>query len=173
MNLFHLNNPEPPERLYAVVEVSRGSKNKYEYNFERGFLKLDRVSFTPFVSLADYGFVPETWTEDKSPLDVLVLTQEPLLPMAVVEVKPIGYLEVYAGGKEDPKIISVPYDDPRYNCYSDVEQLPQHFLKELSFFFSHYRKMERRRIEVKAVHGREEALKVVLKAIEEYKRKFS
>jgi len=107
MNLLYLRNPSPPEVIYAIIEVPKGSKNKYEYDHELGVFRLARVCHSSFVAPANYGFVPETWTQDEAPLDILVLTQEPLLIGVVVEVKPIGILETIAEGKEDPKILSV------------------------------------------------------------------
>ncbi len=97
MNLLYLKNPSPPEVIYAIIEVPKRSKNKYEYNHE-----LARVCHSSFVALANYGFVSETWTQDEAPLDILVLTQEPLFTGVVAEVKPIGILETIAEGREDP-----------------------------------------------------------------------
>jgi len=172
MNLFHLEHPEPPERLLAVIEVPRGSKNKYEYDISLGILRLSRVSHSPFSFPFDYGFIPGSWTEENSPLDVVVLSQQALFPLTVVEVAPIGALDVYSRGKADPKLICVAISDPVFCEYSELEELPSHLLEEFIYFFEHYREMEGREIVVRGKLAREEAMQVVLQCISQYQERF-
>ena len=131
MNIWHNISPKriKKNRFYAVIEISKGGKNKYELDKETGMLKLDRVLFTSTHYPANYGFIPRTYANDNDPLDVLVLCSEEILPMTIVECSPIGVLIMEDGGSRDEKIIAVPVNDPNYNCYKDIDELPSHRMK--------------------------------------------
>lgn len=123
MNIWHNISPKriKKDRFYAVIEISKGGKNKYELDKETGMLKLDRVLFTSTHYPANYGFIPRTYASDNDPLDVLVLCSEQIQPMTIVECVPIGVLIMEDSGAKDEKIIAVPVNDPNYNCYTDID----------------------------------------------------
>ncbi len=158
MNLLHLKTQPEHGDVLAVIEVPKGAKAKYEYDFELGIIKLARVSFTSFASPANYGFIPRTWCEDSSPLDILVLCQEALYPGIVVEARILGMLDVRAQHKRDPKLLGVVARDPQLKHLVDLEDVPEHFLSEVAHFFSHYRELEGRDIVVGSWQPRERAL---------------
>ena len=128
MNIWHDINPKriTAERFHAVIEIPKGGKNKYEMDKETGMLKLDRVLFTSTHYPANYGFIPRTYAKDGDPIDVLVLCSETIAPMTLVECKPIGVLRMIDDNKNDEKIIAVPVNDPNYNGYNDIKDLPKH-----------------------------------------------
>lgn len=174
MNIWHdmSSNKITPEKFVSVIEIPRGGKNKYELDKETGMLKLDRVLYTSTHYPANYGFIPKTFAEDNDPLDVLVLCQEPIVPMTLVETRPIGILNMIDDNENDEKIIAVPINDPSYSCYSDISELPAHLFEEISHFFEVYKVLENKSTAVKEISGREEALNCISAAIERYKEKF-
>lgn len=161
-----------PEKFISVIEIPRGGKNKYELDKETGMLKLDRVLYTSTHYPANYGFIPKTYAEDNDPLDVLVLCQEPIVPMTLVEARPIGMLNMIDDDENDEKIIAVPVNDPSYSCYNDISELPAHLFEEISHFFEVYKILENKSTAVKEVSGRESAVKCISASIERYKSKF-
>lgn len=136
MNIWHDINPERITRkaFDAVIEISKGSKMKYELDKETGMLRLDRVLYTSTHYPANYGFIPRTYAEDNDPLDVLVLCSEQIEPMALVKCYPIGVISMFDNGAADYKIIAIPFDDPTYNEYKDISQLPAHIFQDFSRF---------------------------------------
>ena len=174
MNIWHDISPEriTPEKFTSVIEISKGGKNKYELDKETGFLRLDRVLYTSTHYPANYGFIPRTYAADKDPLDVLVLCQEAIIPLTLVQCKPIGVLEMTDGVSFDEKIIAVPTRDPSYNGYTSIHQIPGHIFDELCNFFEVYKTLEGIQTNVKGVKDREEALIIISKAIANYKENF-
>ena len=171
MNLWHDIRPGRmhPEDFLAVIEIEKGSKNKYELDKETGALRLDRILYTSTHYPANYGFIPRTWTEDGDPLDVLVLCSEPIRPMSLVRVYPVGYISMLDNGKKDDKILAIPFEDPMYNSYKDLSELPNHISQEIGHFFSVYKSLEPgMEMEVNNAHGREEAIEVIRKAFSDY-----
>lgn len=156
----------------AVVEISKGSNMKYELDKETGLLSLDRVLFTATYYPMNYGFIPRTYADDNDPLDVLILCSAPIMPMTLVRCYPIGVMAMTDGGQGDEKIIAIPCGDPTYKNYTDVSELPEHIFKELKHFFSVYKQLEGKDTEVDDIGGSEDAVKVIEKAIENYKDKF-
>ena len=134
MNIWHDISPKriTPDDFYAVIEISKGDKNKYELDKETGLLKLDRVLFTSTHYPANYGFIPRTFADDGDPLDVLVLCSETILPMTLVECKPIGMLNMIDGDSRDEKIIAVPLGDPNYTNITDIKDLVVNINKTLA-----------------------------------------
>ena len=174
MNIWHNINPKriSKDKFIACIEISKGSKNKYELDKETGRLYLDRILYTSTHYPANYGFIPRTYADDNDPLDVLVICSEPILPLALVECVPIGVLKMVDDDKVDEKIIAVCSHDPANNCYKDVAELPQHLFQEIMHFFTVYKQLEGKQPVVKEVLGPDEAKKTIQKALDEYVAKF-
>ena len=130
MNIWHDINPDriSPTEFVAVVEIPKGSKKKYELDKETGLIVLDRILYTSTHYPANYGFIPRTYGDDKDPLDVLVLCSEPLEPLTLVKCYPIGVMKMIDDDQVDEKIIAIPFNDPSYAEFKDINQLPQHTL---------------------------------------------
>ena len=175
MNIWHDINSEriKAENFVAVIEITKGSKKKYELDKETGFLILDRILYTSTHYPANYGFIPRTLADDGDPLDVLVLTTEDIDPLVLVRCYPIGVITMMDGGKKDEKIIAIPFDDPTYNAYNDIADLPSHIFAEMRHFFSTYKQLEGKTTAVDEVQGREEATKIISECIENYNKIFS
>ena len=161
-----------PTDFSAVIEISKGSKCKYELDKETGMLRLDRVLYTATHYPANYGFIPRTYADDGDPLDVLVLCSEPIVPMTLVQVYPIGAMRMIDGGKLDDKIIAVPVSDPSYNSYNSINDLPAHIFDEMMHFFTVYKQLENKPTAIRELHGPEEAQKIIAECIDSYDRHF-
>ena len=157
----------------AVIEIPRGSRNKYEVDHETGRVYLDRVLFTSFVYPTDYGYFENTLADDGDPLDILVLTTEDIDPMVLVKCYPIGVIVMMDGGKRDEKIIAIPFDDPTYNAYGDISDLPAHIFDEMRHFFETYKELEGKSTAVDEVLGRGEAVAIIKESIDNYNEIFS
>lgn len=146
MNIWHDISPKRirDDDFFAVIEITKGGKAKYELDKDTGLLKLDRVLYTSTHYPANYGFIPRTYANDGDPLDVLVLCSENILPMSLVRCYPIGVIIMNDGGSDDEKIIAIPFDDPTYNSYRDISELPTHIFDEMSHFFRVYKALEKR-----------------------------
>ena len=164
---------EVPDKFNVVIEVPKGSKVKYELEKETGLLKVDRILYSSVVYPENYGFIPQTLADDDDPLDVIVLMQEPVQPMSIFEVRPIGLLPMVDDGENDENIICVPIDDPEYKAYSNVNEFPEHRLNEIKQFFMEYKNLEEKEVSVGDVSGPEEAIEYIQHAIELYKKEFS
>ena len=169
-NIWHDVSPKriSPEDFLCVIEISKGSKKKYELDKETGFLILDRILYTSTHYPANYGFIPRTLGDDGDPLDVLLLCAEPLEPLTLVRAYPIGVISMIDNGSRDEKIIAIPFDDPNYNQYSDIDQLPVHVFDEMRHFFSVYKVLENKETVVNEVQARAEAVKVIAAGLEDY-----
>lgn len=174
MNPWHNVKKEKitPSRFDACIEISKGSKNKYELDKDSGLLRLDRILYTSTSYPQNYGFIPRTYALDNDPMDVLVLSSEPIVPLALVDAYPIGMLVMEDQGKQDEKIIAVAKGDPFYNTYKDIKELPQHILMEVSHFFSVYKELEDKKTLVHQVEGKEKAEQAIAEAIKRYNDKF-
>ena len=170
MNIWHDISPKriKSDDFYAVIEISKGSKSKYELDKETGILKLDRVLYTSTHYPANYGFIPRTFGDDLDPLDVLVLCSEPLEPLTLVRCYPIGMISMIDSGRNDEKIIAIPVNDPTYNGYRDIKELPAHIFEEMRHFFTVYKNLEGKDTAVNEVSGRESAISTIAAAIESY-----
>ncbi len=170
MNIWHdiSRSRINKDDFYAVVEITKGSKMKYELDKETGLLVLDRILYTSTHYPANYGFIPRTLADDGDPMDVLVLSSEPLLPLSLVRCYPIGVIIMTDGGDSDEKIIAIPYSDPTYNGYKNISDLPQHIFDEMQHFFSVYKQLENKSTSVSEVFDKEEATTIVQKSIEQY-----
>ena len=174
MNLWHDIAPARvrPEAFFAVIEIEKGSKNKYEMDKETGALRLDRILYTSTHYPANYGFIPRTWADDGDPLDVLVLCSECIRPLSLVECYPIGVISMEDSGSLDEKIIAIPFQDPTYNTYQDISELPNHVASEIRHFFRVYKSLEGKETVVSDVLGREEAIKIIIKCQNAYIEKY-
>ena len=158
-----------PEDFVCVIEISKGSKTKYELDKETGFIMLDRILYTSTQYPANYGFIPKTYGEDEDPLDVLLLCTEPLAPLTLVRAYPIGVITMIDNDRCDDKIIAIPFSEPMYNQYQDISELPSHIFEEMKHFFRVYKNLENKNTAVNEVSGREKALEVIRKARADYK----
>ena len=175
MNIWHDIRPDRITRAAfdAVIEISKGSKMKYELDKETGLLRLDRVLHTSTHYPANYGFIPRTYAPDNDPLDVLVLCSEKIEPMALVNCYPIGVITMLDNGAPDDKIIAIPKGDPTYNGYSDISQLPKHVFDEMTHFFTVYKMLENKKMVIDEAKGVLSALEIIEDAIERYNATFS
>ena len=174
MNIWHDIEPDRVNEndFMCVIEIQKGGKNKYELDKSTGLLRLDRILYTSTVYPANYGFIPRTYADDKDPLDVLVLCSEPLIPLSLVQCYPIGVIKMIDDEQADEKIIAIPFQDPTYKCYRDIQGIPRHILDEMMHFFEVYKTLEHKVTTVKEVCGREEAVKVIARSIENYQKVF-
>ena len=174
MNPWHDLNlgDEVPNFFPAVIEVPKGSKNKYELDKESGLIRVDRVLFSSIHYPANYGFIPRTFCEDDDPLDVLVLGQEPVVPLTIMIAKPIGVMKMRDDGEADDKIIAVHANDPEYSHYHSISQLPPHRISELRNFFENYTALEHKEVVVDHFLDADDAKKVITAAIELYRKEF-
>ncbi|NLL56524.1 MAG: inorganic diphosphatase [Clostridiales bacterium] len=174
MNVWHDISGDRinPEDFIVVIEISKGSKNKYELDKQTGLLILDRILYTSTHYPNNYGFIPRTYSEDMDPLDVLVLCSEEIKPMAICRCYPIGMIKMVDEGYGDEKIIAIPFKDPSYNSYTDIEQLPPHIIDEICHFFTVYKELEGKRTANMSVLNREEAIATIIKAKEDYCKHF-
>jgi len=176
MNLWHdiPLGDNAPEEFNAIIEIPRGSPNKYEIDKATGLIKLDRVNYSAAPYPFDYGFAPQTYWEDNDPLDVIILTTYPLAPGILVSVRPVAVIEMIDDGDSDYKIIAVPVDDKRWDDVKDLKDLNQHSLKEYRHFFETYKQLKGKPapVEIRGIKGRKEAVEAVEKSIKLYKEKF-
>jgi len=174
MNIWHDISKEriQPDDFVATIEISKGSKKKYELDKETGLIILDRILYTSTHYPANYGFIPRTLGDDKDPLDVLVICSEDIEPLSLVRCYPIGVMYMLDNGANDEKIIAIPYNDPTYNYYKDIAQLPDHIFEEIQHFFSIYKDLESKETAVKEFDGPVEAVAVIKQCIKNYEEKY-
>jgi inorganic pyrophosphatase len=168
---WHDVNPDGgglPERFTAIIEIPLGGSNKYELDKQTGLLKLDRVLHSAVYYPANYGFIPQTFAEDGDPLDVLVLGAEPVFPLTLVAARAIGLMTMEDEGELDHKVIAVHVNDPEYNSYHDVHELPPHRLAVIKRFFEDYKTLEQKRVIVDDILSAAAALPVIEQALKLY-----
>ncbi len=173
-NIWHDISPSriTPDDFIAVVEIEKGSKKKYELDKETGHIILDRILYTSTHYPANYGLIPRTYADDGDPLDVLVLSSECLVPLSLVRCYPIGVITMRDQGKMDEKIIAIPFNDPVYNSYKDISELPSHIFNEMRHFFSVYKSLEGKETVVDEEQGSEVARQIISKCLDNYIEKF-
>ncbi|MGD1147525.1 MAG: inorganic diphosphatase [Thermoanaerobaculaceae bacterium] len=164
---------DAPDEFQAVIEIPKGSKVKYELDKETGLLRVDRILYSSVIYPASYGFIPQTLGDDHDPLDVLVLMQEPVVPLSILRVRPIGMMTMLDQGENDEKIISIHLDDPEYREYSDIGQLSPHRMNEVRRFFEDYKKLEAKEVLVQDFLGPADAKKAVKHAMMLYDKLFA
>mgnify|MGYP001342028064 CR=1 FL=1 len=162
-----------PDDFIAVIEISKGSKKKYELDKETGHMILDRILYTSTHYPANYGFIPRTYGDDYDPLDVLVLCSEPIESNTLVRCYPIGVMKMIDNGLGDEKIIAIPFNDPTYNIHTHIDDLPTHIFHEMRHFFSVYKELENKETAVNnEFGGPEEAKSIIEHCIKNYHKKF-
>ncbi len=159
-----------PEEINVIIEIPKGSHNKYEINKENGLIELDRANYSDAAYPFDYGFAPQTLWEDGDALDVLVLTTYPLLPLTLVAVRPVGVMEMFDEGESDYKIVAVPVKDKRWEDVKDLEDINKHTLKEIQHFFETYKALKGGEVVVSGFKDKKEAYSAIHKSIELYKQ---
>lgn len=175
MNLWHdvALGDKAPEQFNVIIEIPRGSLNKYEIDKETGMIALDRVSHTAQSFPFDYGFAPKTLWDDGDALDVIVLTTEPLFPGILVKVRPVGIMGMIDSGDSDDKVIAVPVDDPRFAHVQDIQDVNQHTLKTIQHFYENYKKLQDKEVTVSGFKGKEDSFAAVKRSVVLYNEKFS
>ena len=158
-----------PEVFNAIIEVPKGSRNKYEYDKDNEIFMVDRVLYSPVHYPADYGFIPQTLYEDGDPMDVLVLMDQPTFPGCLIEARPIGIMGMIDSGDKDYKILAVPVNDPRFAEIKDIDDVPEHIKKEIKHFFSIYKTLEGKTVDVLDWENADSAKTELLRSIELYK----
>jgi inorganic pyrophosphatase len=153
--------PECPQIVRMIVEIPKNSSNKFEYDPVARTFRLDRALYSPMHYPADYGFVPGTIAEDGDPLDVLCLIDHPTFTGCLIEVRPVGVLDLVDQTTTDHKIIAVPLRDPRFEQIKTVQDLPPHVAREFEHFFTIYKELEDKVVETRGWHGLDHALEVI------------
>ncbi|MSU73868.1 inorganic diphosphatase [Candidatus Kaiserbacteria bacterium] len=176
MNLWHdiPLGDNAPDEFNAIIEIPRGSPNKYEIDKATGLIKLDRVNYSAAPYPFDYGFAPQTLWDDNDPLDVIVLTSYPLHPGILVTVRPVAVMEMIDSGESDYKIIAVPVEDKRWEDVKDLHDLNKHTLKEFQHFFETYKALKGKPapVTIGGIKGHKEAVEAVKHSVKLYKEKF-
>lgn len=176
MNLWHdvPLGDNVPDEINVIIEIPKGSHNKYEIDKETGLIKLDRANYSDAAYPVDYGFAPQTLWEDGDALDVLVFSTWPINTGILVAVRPVAVMEMIDGGESDYKVIAVPVEDKRWDDVNDLADLNKHTLKEIQHFFETYKALKGKKVdvEIKGIKGKAEALDAVKKSVELYKKEF-
>lgn len=170
MNIWHNISSKRirPDNFMAVIEIGKGSKIKYELDKETGLITMDRILHTSTHYPANYGFIPRTYSDDNDPLDVLVMCSEKLMPLTLVRCYPIGAIRMLDNGHHDDKIIAIPFEDPTYNVYKDISELPKHIFDEMTHFFRVYKELENKTIAVNEIEHADVAREIIAGDIDRY-----
>lgn len=171
MNLLHDIPAGTAESMNVIIEINKGSKNKYEIDKETGLIALDRVMHSAQDYPFDYGFVPQTHWDDGDALDVVVLTTYPLFPGLLLEARPVAIMHMIDGGDSDEKIIAVPVGDPRFADIKDLSDINPHTLKEIKHFFATYKQIQNKEVVVGEYEGKDAAMHAFTRATELYREK--
>ncbi len=174
MNLLHeiTAGKDVPNVINVIIEIPKGSKNKYELDKETGLIMLDRAMHTSQDYPFDYGFMPQSHWEDGDPLDVVVLTTYALAPGVLVKVRPVAIVNMVDDGDSDAKIIAVPEKDPRWDEVQDLADVNKHTIKEIEHFFLTYKQIQKKPVSIDSIEGKDKAIEAVIKSQELYKEKF-
>lgn len=176
MNLWHgiPLGDNAPEEINVIIEIPKGSNNKYEVDKETGLIKLDRANYSAAPFPYDYGFAPQTYWDDSDPLDVIVLTTFPLHPGILVSVRPVAVIDMVDDGDSDYKIIAVPTDDKRWDDVQDLGDIHTHTIKEYQHFLETYKALKGKPapVEIRGIYGKKEAVEAVKKSVKLYEEKF-
>lgn len=173
MNLWHDIDPGEKDAMNVIIEINRGSKNKYEIDKKTGLIALDRVLHSAQDYPFDYGFVPQTLWHDGDPLDVVLLTTYPLMPGILVVVRPVAVMHVVDGSERDEKVIAVPVDDPRWAKVVDLSDINHHTLKEIEHFFLTYKNLQNKTVTISGTDGKKEAEQAFEEGRALYKDRFA
>lgn len=157
-------------KFNVVVEIPKGSKVKYELDKPSGLLRVDRILYSSVIYPANYGFIPRSFCDDGDPLDVLVLGNEPVVPLTIMEARAIGVMRMRDEGRADDKIVAVHIHDPGFASYSAIDQLPSHVAREIERFFVDYKALEHKEVVVESFQGPEMALEVLIESFDMYRK---
>ena len=171
--MWHDVEPGSKDEMNVIVEIPKGSKNKYEIDKKTGLIALDRASHTAQDFPFDYGFVPQTLWDDDDALDVIILATFPLHPGILVRVRPVGLMKMIDCGDSDDKVIAVPTEDPRWDNTKDLVDINEHTLKEIKHFYSTYKNLQDKKVEVTGFEGASEAKAAFERSLKLYKEKFN
>jgi inorganic pyrophosphatase len=172
MNLWHDIAPGNTDTINVIVEIPKGSKNKYEIDKETGLIALDRPAYTAQDFPFDYGFIPQTYWDDGDAVDVILLTTFPLHPGVLVHIRPVALMNMIDSGEADDKIIGVPVEDPRWNEVKDLADINKHTLKEIEHFYSTYKKLQNKEVTVTGFKEAVAAKEAFTRGLALYKEKF-
>ncbi len=174
MNLWHEveMNIDEMNQLDCIIEIPMGCKVKYELDKKSGLIKVDRILYSSVHYPYNYGFIPQTYCDDGDPLDILVVGQTAVVPLAIMRAKPIGVLKMLDQGKQDDKIISVHQNDPEFNHIQTFNELPEHRIREIYHFFEHYKELENKNVKISSIGHEEDAVQTIRDAIRFYQSKF-
>lgn len=173
MNLWHDVEPGNKDEVNVIIEIPKGSKNKYEIDKRTGLIALDRAMHTSQDYPFDYGFIPKTYWHDADAVDVVLLTTYPLAPGILVRVRPVAVMNMIDAGERDEKIIAVPVDDPRWDDIRDLSDINKHTLKEIEHFFLTYKKLQEKEVEINGFGDKDAALAVFEEGVELYRKEFN
>lgn len=160
-----------PDKVHAIIEIPRGSENKYEMDKDTGMLKLDRPLFSSVHYPGDYGYIPKTLWEDGDPIDILVFTSHPVYPLTLAKVRILAILNMIDGKESDVKIVGVYDADPRFQEYQDLKDIPKHKVKEVLHFFESYKKLQGKQVKILGVGDKKEAIQAILKSKKNYEKR--
>jgi inorganic pyrophosphatase len=163
---------EAPQIVNALIEISQGSKSKYEIDKKTGLLKLDRIIYSSFHYPVNYGFIPQTLGKDGDPLDILVMCSESIQPLCLVEAFVIGNMQMIDSGLIDDKIIAVAVRDPGVNYITNLNEVPQHIFKVLKNYFEQYKVLENKKVEINDFQDKEKAFEIINESIQFYKETY-
>jgi inorganic pyrophosphatase len=166
-------NLDSHNHLDCIIEIPMGCKVKYELDKKSGLIKVDRILYSSVHYPCNYGFFPQTFCDDDDPLDVLVVGQLPIVPLAIMRVRAIGVMRMLDQGKHDDKIISIHVDDPEFNYIKTFSELPEHRTLEIKNFFEHYKKLEKKDVEISSIGNEREAADVIRDSMHLYQKKFA
>ncbi len=169
MNLFHDIDPGTKESMTVIIEIPRGSKNKYEIDKKVGIIALDRVMHTSQDYPFDYGFIPQTLWDDGDGLDVIMLTTYPLATGILLHARPIGIMHMTDGGENDDKLLAVPTEDPRFTDTNDISDVNKHTLKEMAHFFTTYKQLQKKEVIISGFDGKDKAAAAFDRSVKMYK----
>lgn len=173
-NLWHQldSGPNVPDNVYVIVEIPKGSRNKYEYGKTLGVIKLDRVLYSSLYYPGDYGLIPKTLYDDGDPMDILVMVTEPTFSGCIIEARPIGLFKMLDKGLPDDKVLAVPVHDPICDGYKDITDIPSHFLREVAHFFEVYKDLEGSRTTIVGWENVNSAKEAIKRSVRLYSEKF-
>lgn len=168
----HVSPSFSKDIVNGIIEIPKGNRAKYELDKESGLLKLDRVLYSSVYYPANYGFIPQTYGEDKDPLDILILSQIEVVPLCIVPARIIGVMRMLDSGEADDKIIAVAAGDPSMNHYNDISELPAHMISETMSFFEDYKKLENKSVVVEKFFDKQTAIGILQDAFKLYKEHY-
>lgn len=175
MNLWHdiSYGENAPNEVETIIEIPRNSRLKYEIDKETGLLLLDRALYSAVHYPGNYGFIPQTYCDDKDPLDIIILGREEIYPLTKCTARPIGVIHMVDGGEQDDKIIGVLANDPEQEGITDLEDVHEHTIKQVKHFFETYKLLQKKEVKITGVSGAEEAKKIIQESIELYNKEFA